>query len=297
MRIQEAPARRNFQGTFVVTAAGAVSSARIAHYQISGQQYERIESLDGQPRHVYRHNDLVYTLWPDTRTALVEQRDSLRSFPALLQDEEARAVDLYDVRPMGVERIAGREADVINMTPRDALRFGYRLWADRESGLLLRADVLNDKGERLESSAFSEVSIGVRAQPQAVLVGMKKLDGYRVVRPVLTPTRLEDEGWALRQPVPGFRAVHCVKRPLAGMGEPEASAAGVQVMQAVYSDGLTYVSVFVEPYSPERHRPMLTSIGATHTLMKRKDDWWFTVVGDVPAATLRAFVGGLVRTR
>ena len=165
MRIHEAANRRNFQGTFVVSGGGSVSSASIAHYCDGGSQYERIESLDGQARHVFRHNDLVQTVWPATRVAMVEQSQLLMSFPGLLQAGNDRIVDFYDLRKEGQERVAGHEADVLVLQPKDTLRYGYRLWADKASGLLLRADVLGEKREALETSAFSEVTIGVRPQP------------------------------------------------------------------------------------------------------------------------------------
>jgi sigma-E factor negative regulatory protein RseB len=299
MRIHEAASRQNFQGTFVVSAGGAVSSARIAHYCDGNNQFERIDSLDGQTRHVYRHNELVHTVWPQQRVAMVEQRDMLTSFPALLQIGDDRIADFYDVRAQGADRVAGHEASVLLLRPRDALRFGYRLWAEKASGLLLRADVLGERGQILESSAFSDVAIGVRSQPDTVLQPMKKLDGYRVVRPVLTPTKLEAEGWTLRQGVAGFRQVSCIKRPLDGVHEAEqASGAAQQVLQTIFSDGLTYVSVFIEPFDAERHvRETQTIIGATQTLMRRQGEWWITVVGDVPAATLRSFAVGLERKK
>jgi sigma-E factor negative regulatory protein RseB len=298
MRIHEAASQRNFQGTFVVTAGGAVSSARIAHYWEGSNQFERIESLDGQARHVFRHNDQVHTVWPQSRVAMVEQRDLVTTFPALLQAGDDRIVDLYDVRLQGVDRVAGHEANVLTLRPRDALRFGYRLWADKASGLLLRADVLGERGELLESSAFSDVVIGVRPQPETVLLPMKKLDGYRILRPTFTTTKLDAEGWSLRPAIPGFRQVSCVRRPLDAAAEDDQHAPAMQAVHAIFSDGLTYVSVFIEPFSPERHtKPVLTAIGATHTLMRQQGDWWVTVVGDVPAATLRSFAAGLERKK
>ena len=42
---------------------------------------------------------------------------------------------------------------------------------------------------------------------------------------------------------------------------------------------------------------MLASVGATQTLMQQQGDWWITVVGDVPPATLRTFVKGLERRK
>jgi len=70
------------------------------------------------------------------------------------------------------------------------------------------------------------------------------------------------------------------------------------VLQTVYSDGLAHVSVFIEPYDALRHKqPMGTSLGATHTLMNRKGDWWITVVGEVPMATVQQFEAQLERKR
>jgi sigma-E factor negative regulatory protein RseB len=298
LRIHEAASHRNFQGTFVVSGGGAVSSARIAHFCEGPNQFERSEALDGQARHVYRHNDVVTTLWPASRTAMVEQRDLLAQFPALLQAGDDRIAEFYDVRPQGTGRIAGRDANVLVVQPRDAYRYGYRLWADQASGLLLRADVLGEHHEVLESSAFSDVAIGVRPQPESVLQPMKRLEGYRVVRPVLTPTKLDAEGWAMRQSVPGFRQVSCVKRPMEPAADDSRPASGPQVLQAIFSDGLTYVSLFIEAFDPQRHtRPMLASVGPTQTLMQQQGDWWVTVVGDVPPATLRMFAKGLERSR
>ena len=298
LRIHEAASRQNFQGTFVVTGGGAVSSARIAHYCEGKNQFERSESLDGQARHVFRHNDVVHTVWPASRVAMVEQRSLPAAFPALLQAGDDRIVDFYDVHPQGADRVAGHEAKVLLVKPKDGYRYGYRLWADQASGLLLRADVLGERGDVLETSAFSDVSIGVKPQPESVLQPMKKLDGYRVLRPVLTPTRLEAEGWSVRQPAPGFRQVSCVKRPMESSAVVEKDGAEHQVLQTIYSDGLTYVSLFIEPFNPQRHtRPMLASVGATQTLMQQQGDWWITVVGDVPPATLRTFVKGLERRK
>ena len=294
LRIHDAASHRNFQGTFVVTGGGSVASARIAHFHDGPNQFERSEALDGPARLVYRHNDVVTTLWPATRTAVVEQRDSLAQFPALLQAGDDRIADFYDVRPQGTDRVAGRDVNVLAVAPRDSLRYGYRLWADRESGLLLRADVIGERHEVLESSAFSDVAINVRPQPESVVQPMRKLEGYRVLRPVLAPTRLDAQGWNMRQDVPGFRQVSCVRRPMDGSADD--APAEHRALQTIYSDGLTYVSVFIEPYDPARHpHPMLASVGPTRTLMQQQGEWWVTVVGDVPPATLRLFARSLER--
>lgn len=297
MRIHEAAGKRNFQGTFVVSGGGMVSSARIAHFCVGPNQFERIESLDGQARHVFRHNDLVHTVWPGSRVAVVEQSQQPPAFPALLQAGDDRIGEFYELRAQGTGRVAGHEVEVLLVQPRDKLRYGYRFWSERVSGLLLRADVLAEGDEVLETSAFSEVTIGIKPQPDSVLLPMRRLDGFRVLRPQLQPTRLEDEGWALSAPVPGFRLVRGVRRPMdAAGGEVDMQAPAV--LQAIYSDGLTHVSLFIEAYDPQRHvRELRASLGATQTLMRRHGDWWLTLVGDVPLKTLKLFANGLERTK
>ena len=298
LRIHQAASQRNFQGTFVVSGAGSVSSARIAHFCEGNNQFERIEPLDGQTRHVFRHNDVVQTVWPESRVVRIEQREFVKSFPALLQAGDDRIADFYDVQAQGLDRVAGHEVHVLWVKPKDAHRYGYRLWADKASGLLLRADVLGERGELLETSAFSDVSIGVKPHPDSVLAAMKRLDGFRVFRPQLSATRLEAEGWAMRSVAPGFRQVSCVKRAMGGVGPGEHDEDGPQVVQSIFTDGLTHVSLFIEPFNGKRHaREMLASVGATQTLMRRHGDWWVTVVGDVPPATLRSFADNLNRKK
>lgn len=306
-RIHQAAGQRNFRGTFVVSAGGSVASARIVHFCRGSDQYERIESLDGQKRHIYRYNDLVHSFWPRERIAVVETRQAMREFPALLTAGADRIVEHYEVEPLGEGRVAGHEAHMLLLRPRDGWRFGYRLWAEKDSGLLLRAEVFDHRDVVLEASAFSELMIGVKPQPERVLQAMKQLEGYDIRRPVLASADLDREGWVFKQMPPGFRHVSSLKRPIAAQAAARATAQRdaaaedaepAEVLQTIYSDGLTHVSVFIEPYDARRHRrEMLMALGATQTLVRRQGDWWLTVIGDVPRITLRAFADGLERRR
>jgi sigma-E factor negative regulatory protein RseB len=295
-RLQQAAATLNYQGTLVTTAAGVVSSSRVTHYCEGKQRYERIDALDGEARQVLRHNDLTQTLWPRTRVAVVEQWFAMPEFPGLPPVADARSQDAYDLQLLGTERVAGHAAQVLMLKPRDTNRFAQRLWAEQGTGLLLRADVLGPRGELLESASFSDVAIGGRANPDAVLHAMRRLEGYRVVRPQVLRTQLDAEGWSLARPVPGFHLAGCMRKELSPLAEPLGNG-NAQVLMAVFSDGLTHVSVFVEPFDAQRHKPVATSLGATHTVMTRAGDWWITAMGDVPMATVQLFSVALERRR
>lgn len=296
MRMHAAATQRNYQGTLVLTADGTMSSSRVTHFCEGSQTYERADVLDGQVRRVLRHNDRVVTLWPDSKVAHVEQREPIRPFPALPSTGDDELFDRYDMVAEGSGRVAGHDAAVFLLRPRDASRFAQRLWAEQASGLLLRADVLAQDGRVLETTAFSDVAIGVKSQPDSVVSAMKKLDGYRVVKSLPQRTSLDGEGWRLKSPVAGFRQVSCIKRSLDPLAD-DARSAAAEVVQAIFSDGLTHVSLFIEPYQADRHRPGAAMIGATHTWMQPLGSHWLTAIGDVPMTTLKQFAAALERTR
>lgn len=291
-RMHESAGRSNFQGTLVVTAGNRVSSSRVSFVREGSQQYERIEWMDGEARRAYRHNSQVRTVWPASKTVLVEQRDRLGTFPLLPGPGAAdfRVEDHYELRMLPPERVAGHLAVGLWLKPRDGSRFGQRLWADKGSGVLLRADILDPDDQVLETMAFSDIAIGQR---QRVELAPEPGPGWRVITPVVNRTELAAEGWTMTSMVPGFRGVGCKRRT---MGAANAGTPSLPVVQAVFSDGVTHVSLFIEPLHPRAQtRPGGSQYGATHTLMRDRHGHWITAVGDVPYATLDRFIAALER--
>lgn len=314
-RVLASPAQRSFAGVYVVSAGGSMSSARLVHYCNGRDQIDKIESLDGQMRRIYRHNDLVHVLWPQSHEASIEPRELVGRWPGPTAAMARRPgfaasaasaaahpdgpLESYDLQMGRDDRVAGYEAQVIALKPRDPWRYAQRWWVERESGLLLRADLLGPKGEVLESAGFSELQIGVKVQPQPLLQEMHRLQGYRVAQPQFTRTSLEQEGWALKRPVPGFRPQLCVRRsPPRQPGLDREPPERASMLQAIYTDGLMHVSLFVEPFDAMRHSTDNPAVfGATRVNGRRDGDWWITTVGEVPAATLQAFSQGLERLK
>lgn len=292
-RLNTAATDRNYRGTMVYTAGGGVvSSSRVAHLSIGGQVYERSEALDGQQHRVYRHNDTVHSVWPHKKVVVVEQKAATPSgLVSTRRRVEPRALAHYTLSVKGSSIVAGRPAQVLVLQPQDGLRFEQRLLADEATGLLLRTDVLAPDGRVLESSAFTEVEIGQRADPAGVLDGMKPA-GYQVLPSRREPVDWASQGWRLRSDLPGFQMVGCVQRPALAAGT-EARA-----LQAMFSDGLSFVSLFIEPFHEQAHtRALAAEAGATHTVMQRVGDHWITAMGDVPHQTLERFVAALERRR
>ena len=297
-RLHSASRRRSYIGTFVVSTGSNMSSAKIWHAWDGELQVERVESLSGEPRSTFRRNEQVITFSPLSRTAVAEKRESLGLFPDLLRSIDSSIGQYYSALPAGVERVAGFDADVVALQPKDKLRFGYRIWSEKLSGLVIKLQTLDVDGRVLEQAAFSELQLDVPVNMVKLTQMMENTEGYRVDKPELQKTTAQAEGWAIKNQVAGFQPMSCYKRPTHGSEVGKSDGA----MQWVFSDGLASVSLFVEVFDRRRHAfEGSMAMGATHTLTRRLNDktgdWWLTVIGEVPRNTLAAFALGLERTR
>jgi sigma-E factor negative regulatory protein RseB len=286
-RMHDASLQRSYIGTFVVSSSnGAMSSARIWHACDGQRQVERVDSLSGEKRSTFRKDDEVLTFLPEIRTVRSERRESLGIFPDLIRPDESAIKDFYTATRVGADRVAGFEADIVQLLPRDALRFGYRIWSEKKSGLVVKLQTVDDSGKVLEQAAFSELQLDAPVRMDKLAQMMAVPDGWKVEKPDAVKTTAAAEGWALKSQVAGFRSMSCYKRPTEG------------VLQWTFSDGLASVSLFVEAYDRQRHtQEGVFASGATHTVTRRVQDWWVTAVGEVPEQTLKAFALHLERRR
>lgn len=290
MRMHEASRFRSYAGTFVVSSSsGAMSSARIWHAGDATQQVERVEVLTGAPRSTFRRNDEVLTFLPEHRLVKAERRESLGLFPALLKSSDSSIAEFYSARRVGAERVAGFDADVVQLAPKDNLRFGYRVWSEKKSGLVVKLQTLDADGTVLEQAAFSELQLDTPLRAEKLARMMQPPAGWRVERAAVIKTDAAAEGWGMRGAVAGFKPMSCYKRPAVA---PDGA------IQWIFSDGLASVSLFVEPFDGQRHtQEGLFAAGATQTLTRRIESWWLTAVGEVPPQTLRSFAQSLERRR
>ncbi|WP_291138761.1 MucB/RseB C-terminal domain-containing protein [Hydrogenophaga sp.] len=291
-RMHEASRYRAYVGTLVVTAGPAMSAAKIWHVCDGKQQMERVDTLTGAPRTTIRRNNEVITFEPDARQAIVETRESLGLFPDLLRTPQNVIAQHYGAKALGVQRVAGHLADMVEIQPKDELRFGYRVWSEQKTGLVVKLQTLGEGGRVIEQVAFSELQLDAPVSMEKLTRLMKDTRGYEVVKPTLRKTTAQAQGWRLKEPVPGFESMSCHTRAVDGAEVP-----GQAPMQWVFSDGLASVSLFVEPFDPSRHgEEGGTAFGATHSVSRRVGDHWVTAVGEVPAATLQRFALSLERT-
>jgi sigma-E factor negative regulatory protein RseB len=293
LRLQQGAQWPSYMGTFVVSSAsGALSSARIWHVCEGDVQLERVEVLTGVPRTTFRRNGAVITFLPQSRVAKLDQREAGGVFPSLLNmGQDFPTAEFYQALEVGQGRVAGFDADIVLLRPRDAWRFGHRIWSEKRTGLVVKTQTLDAAGRVLEQAAFSELQLDAPVQADQLQRMMTDTEGYRVTKAERLRTTADAEGWHLKSQVPGFKPQNCYRRPL-----PQSAS----IVQWIFTDGLATVSLFMEPFDPQRHeREGVSSMGATHTLARRWPDaagaWWVTAVGEVPVTTLKAFAQRLER--
>jgi sigma-E factor negative regulatory protein RseB len=272
-RMQEATHKLSYTGTFVYQNGGRSETSRITRYVDAGGDTEKLEVMDGVPREIVRTRDTVRCYLPEARVVKVERRTE-RGFPGLLPERIAALARHYDISLGETRRIAGYDCQAVVLTPKDDLRYGYRLYADSASGMLLKAVTLDAQGAEIEQFMFTQLALGKVTRD---MVKPRHAAGaWRVQDAAASPATLA--GWGLAAELPGFQKVIELKRKI-GESRP--------VGQVVYSDGLAAVSVFIEPLENRQVQPGLSSMGAIHIYTREVANHVVTVVGDAPAASVQ----------
>jgi sigma-E factor negative regulatory protein RseB len=291
-RMQRAAQSLSYDGTFVYQHGDQLDSLRILHQAGQGGARERLVSLNGAPREVIRNHREVLCYLPDDHVVTIEHRRAdNRNFPALLPESLGTLERSYLVKAGKDGRVAGRKARSVLIKPRDAYRYGYQLWADEATGLLLKASLFDEQGSVIEQYMFTQVTIG-KAIAEADLAPQfqaRTVVRQRVEEPPAAPGTGQ---WAPARVPAGFALSARVIRQLPARRQP--------VEHLVYSDGLSVVSVFVEPLAGEDGAAVvsgLTRMGAVHAYGKVVDGHRVTVVGEVPAATVDMIAESVTRQR
>lgn len=272
-RIHEATQKLSYTGTFVYQQGGRTETSRITRFVDAGGDIEKLEVLNGAPREIVRTRDTVRCYLPDSRVVKVDRRTAERGFPGLLPERVSALGRHYDITMGESRRIAGFDCTAVVLKARDNLRYGYRLYADKASGMLLRAVTFDDTGE-VEQFMFTQLSLGKVTRD--MVKPRHTTSKWRVEDAAAAPASLT--GWGLNAELPGFRKVVELKRRMDSR----------PVGQVVYSDGLAAVSVFIEPLEGRSaSRTGLASMGAIHIYTREVANHMVTVVGEAPALSVQ----------
>ncbi|MBI5614746.1 MAG: MucB/RseB C-terminal domain-containing protein [Gammaproteobacteria bacterium] len=280
----EATKALNYDGLFVYQRDSQLNAMRIIHKAATGSdaESERLVSLSGPAREVVRDGAKVKCIFSDDKEVMVEKRQP-RDFYALgLSEPVAKLADLYAFKTEGMERVAGRQTHLVGIIPRGADRYGYRLWIDADSKLLLKSAILSREGRVLEQVQFVQIEINGNI-PDALLQAGLEGTGFTWYTSETEPADARaqpGQEWDVRWLPSGFEMRNSQVQHLATSDGP--------VKHVVYSDGLAMVSVFVEKVMHKVHPFQgYSSLGAVNAFSRVADSYQVTVVGELPEPVVR----------
>lgn len=289
----------NYKGLLVYHSGDEVPARfQIQHGRVGGKIFERLVHMGDLYRETVRHGNeltLIARIGDDfLRRTLDSDQASLfnRSFVKMFGTIPAQ----YRLVAGPTTRLADRNADLVKVMPRDNHRYGYRMWLDTSSDLLLRFEVINTQRNILEFFSFEEVVIGEQIEPDDTAV--KTRPNQARVRILLheteSPTTQEpvfqrdDVRWRPEWLPAGFEKVSY------GTHQPPRKDIG-SFHSFVYSDGLAAFSLYIESISEGAAESFTRHTGSTATVIKEVEDapkpaYMVTVVGEIPMATAHRIV-------
>jgi sigma-E factor negative regulatory protein RseB len=291
-KIATAPRTLNYAGTFTHYSQEASTTSRITHVFDKGDEWERLESIDGPRQEIIRRNDEMYCYQPDSKTLRLDRRITGKFFPALIHGAPESVQANYNVKLGQVERIGGHDCRWVILEPKDALRFLQKLCAEISSGLLLRAKTFNEKRQVVEQFTFTQLTIGKQALKEAGGGHIKsrlkqKEEGWRTDDSARREIKTAETGWWVPTPPAGFKMVKEMTRTMSGKTDP--------VSHLVYSDGVASISVFIEPLSGNPGFSKAVEEGMVSYAMRALPQYQVTALGEVPLVATQALAGGVTR--
>ena len=280
----------NYDGIFIYQRGRQMDSMRLIHKSGSDGEFERLISLTGYPREVIRNDKSVTCIFPDNQSVMVEKSRPEKLVSPLPDSIETIAAN-YTFAIAGEDRVTGRQAWIIHIIPKDRFRYGYQLWIDKDSNLLLKSELRNKAGVPLEQIMFTQLEV-LDTVPDSLL--KPSLSGTNYTWYENTPGEVSKKSgesrWKVTWMPSGFSMQDYEKQTV---DNDESS-----VEHMIYTDGVAMVSVFIEKPRKDLSVSVGPSrLGSVNAFARSFNGYQVTAVGEVPQATVRGMANSVVTNR
>jgi len=280
-RMNEAVRLLDYEGRFVVQAGDRLDAMHIVHQVDDGSEREWVVSLSGQPREIIRSDHAVACLVSGSDQPInVGRRAHGRSFSPLRSVSGEQLEMSYQIGLLEPGRVAGRQAHKVLIQPRDDLRYGYRLYIDKETSLPLRSIMFDEAQQPVSQMMFVELETG----RSDTLIGSdfaKRRTLAAGVPSQVRPQRLAPPAWVFDKLPPGFQLNVHRRRALSGSEN--------ELEHFIFSDGLASVSAYIQPDNGQGRLTGESTLGPARAVGRLVEGHQVVVVGEVPVKTLHWF--------
>ncbi|MDP5293067.1 MucB/RseB C-terminal domain-containing protein [Oceanimonas sp. CHS3-5] len=285
-RMQQAYGEMNFELTLVESGIGEPEPKRLTRGHLDGQALTHLLHLNGRPREFVQRDDETsfFDYGPEGYTLRDSRLPGLFTRVQLLPLEHV--LEHYEAVIAGRSRVLGRAANLVRLLPKAEHCYGYVLWLDQQTGLLLRLDTLDHEATLVAQSMG--VALTISEAPAPLLQELQEIR--------LPPAMPLAEVQSAPEPQASWRAdwlpagfeVRAQNRHRLPLTEQP-----VDYLMA--SNGMVDVSVYVAETQISEPRQQLVRQGATHLVsLVSPGRVEVTVVGDVPADIARRIAESVI---
>jgi sigma-E factor negative regulatory protein RseB len=306
-RMSDADQEHSYQGTFILRKSDSLSTLRVTHGKDEDGVWESLEALNGEPRKVVRRNNKVVSVFPDRQLVTIRHNANKQTLHPQLPEDIEQLELFYSISQLPDDRIANYPTLVVDLIPNDDLRYGYRYWVDKSTGLLLRCDLVDEDNSVVEQMMFT--SLEYLPQAPASAFDLKQYEHYQqqlLDGPAADVSTNIPVQWVINTLPRGFMLIQSTMRyTQASMAENAESQRQTgrervkpDLLHLVYSDGLASVSVFIENrQNGKKHLQGAVTMGAVNAFSHSVEDYYVTVVGEVPEKTVRSMAKSAVKIK
>lgn len=281
-RMTGAISKMSYQGTFVYSQGDSLETMRITHVVDDEGVRERLYSINGPQREVLRDKNGVRCVLGDDKAIMEDPAVTGAFFLDIPLETLSQDDSPYVIKTGHISRVAGRVARKITIQPRDEFRYGYELWLDQFSGLLLKWVLHDSERQPIARLMFTELNLGddIRMEELDSTTPSEEFTTLKSGMPDRQALSDDKPKWRPAKLPPGFRlSAHSVRKT-GGQGFFE---------HQVYSDGLASVSVYVENRADEGEVVLGASkIGIANAFSRNVGNKQVTVIGEVPTVTVHS---------
>lgn len=274
----------NYQVSFVVLKPGVDAQPYVWRHGVNkqGVELEQLSLLNGPGIEMIRIGDQVSYFEPNVPPYSLTSSVINGPFPLAFFGDPEKLADSYEFIAVARSRISGRAAQQIRIVSKDRSRYSFNLWLDQETGLLLKLNMVNLKGQLLEQIQVTEFEVTNDIHPYLERVELAKMPPLVS----LTKTAESAKNWKINALPVGMEIVKWDIHRLPTNGEV--------VDYVMLSDGLVDVSVYLQPASLQNAEEGLVYHNESNTLLTRQlGPVQVTVIGKLPAQTANAIASSI----
>jgi len=285
-RLSQSLRQLNFSTSFVVVKNNQAEPYHWLHGVTQDKiELEIVARLNGPRRDVLRKGDVVSYIEPEQEVYSIAASSLTSPIPSIFSHNISDLEDNYRFISVGRSRVLGRVAQLIRIVAKDEHRFGYWLWLDQKSGLLLKTAIITRQGQMLEQIQFTHLDITSNVSENLVQLQETRLPE---VIELAVDNEMPTLFWQINWLPEGFTAVKSDRHRI------HQNKKAVEFM--LFSDGLVDVSVYINPSSQKQRPVEYATDGATLVFNQIINGLEVSVVGKIPLTTAKKIADSITPT-